>query len=64
MSKNTVQCKEILVLIFHRCFTYILNYALHCVVLGLEEMSRNLMEKGNFLPGHYSFFLKKKNLTA
>ncbi len=32
-----------------------------CRVLGLEEMSRNLMEKGHFLPGHYSFFLKKKS---
>ncbi len=34
--------KEFSILNFHRCFTYMLNYTL-CCVLGLKEISINVM---------------------
>lgn len=44
--------KEFFVLIFHMCFTRILNYALHCRV---EGNVRKLKGKDTFLPWHYPF---------
>ncbi len=44
MAQCTINMKESFVVIFHRCF--ILNYTFHDCVLGLNEMSVNLMNNG------------------